>query len=140
MDLQQPFLEMPRLLLAGVLFILQRDLGPVGQPPHRLREINVLVFLDEGEHVAALVAAEAMEDLAVGIDVEAGALLLVKRAERDEVGPGALERQVRPDHIHDVAGSADLFKGRRGKQAGHSVYNRSRYGLEHRERRCACRV
>ena len=37
-DLQQPFLEMPRLLLAGVLLILQRNLGPVGQPPHRLGE------------------------------------------------------------------------------------------------------
>src|ERR1035441_10097585 len=131
---------MPRLLLAGALLILQRNLGPVGHPPHRLREINVLVLLDECEHVAALVAAEAMEYLAVGVDVETGSLLFVKRAEGDEIGPGALEGQVRPDHIHDVTGSADLLEGRRRKQAGHSLNLESRYGPKHMARNHPCRA
>jgi len=133
-DLQQPFLEMPRLLLPRVLLILERNFRPVRQPAHRLREVNVLVFLDEGEHVAALMTAEAMEDLAMGVDVEARRLLLVKRAERDEVGSGSLERQVRPDHIHDVAGSADLFAGRGRKQASHNLKRNLNPGLGERLR------
>src|ERR1035437_4943477 len=131
---------MPRLLLAGILLEFQRYLRPVGQPPYRLGEVYVLEFLDEAEHVPALVAAEAMENLAVGIDVEAGGLLFVKRAERDEIGPGALERHVRPDHIHDVAGSADLFEGCGREQASHTLNLSSRTSRSVGQMAQRCRV
>ena len=98
-----------RLLGAGVVLVLQRDPGALGEAGERLDEGDVLVVLDEAEDVAALVAAEAMEDLLRGVHVEARRLLLMERAERDEVGAGALERQVSADDIDDVARGADLF-------------------------------
>src|SRR5438874_5140275 len=85
------------------------------------RETNVLVFLEEGEHVAALVTAEAMKDLAVWVDVETRALLFVERAERDEIGAGSFEREIRADDINDVAGGADLFECCRGEESSHEV-------------------
>src|SRR5262249_31988376 len=45
MDLQQLILNVPGLLLARTLLILQRYLGPFGQSPHGFRKINILVFL-----------------------------------------------------------------------------------------------
>ena len=112
---------MPGLLLAAALFIFQGDFSPISQPPHRFGEVDAFVFLDEREHVAAFMAAKAMENLLVRIDVEAGSLFFVKRAQRNEVGPGALEGKIGADDIHDVTGSTDLFAGRRGKQASHGI-------------------
>ena len=96
---------------AGVVFKFQRNFRAFGQPAHGVHEADVFVFLDEGEDVAALVAAEAVENLLVRIDVEAGRFFLVKRAKRGEVGAGAFQRQIRADDIHDVAGGADVFEG-----------------------------
>ena len=110
-DLQQLVLEMARLLFAGVVVEFERNFRALGQPAHGVHEADVLVFLDEGEHVAALVAAEAVENLLVRIDVEARRLFLVKRAERGEVRAGLFQRQIRADDIHDVAGGADAFEG-----------------------------
>ena len=62
-----------------------------------------------------------MEDLALGVDVEARALLLVEGAEGHEIGPRAFERHVRADHVHDVAGSADAFTGCGGEKTGHCL-------------------
>src|SRR5262249_2614539 len=115
--LQQPVFEVPRLLLTRALFVLQGYPRPVRQSPHSLGKVEVLVLLHEGEHIAALMASEAVKNLALRADVEAGRLLLVKRAEGDEIRTRALQRQVGPDNLHDVAGSADLFTGRGGNQA-----------------------
>ena len=93
----------------------------VSQSAHCFREINAFVRLDESEDVAAFVAAEAMEDLEVGIDVEAWGFFFVKRAKGDEVGASAFEGEVGPDDIHDVAGGTDLFEGGRRKQARHEI-------------------
>ena len=67
---------MPRLLRGWILIHLQRNLGAIGEAAHRVHKTDVLVFLDEAEHVPALVTAEAMEDLFVRIDVELGISLL----------------------------------------------------------------
>src|SRR5258706_4018274 len=112
---------MTGLLLAATLLIFQGDFGPVRQPPNCFREVDAFIYLDEREHVAAFMAAEAMENLLVRIDVETGGLFFVKRAQGNEVGPGALEGKIGADDIHDVTGSTDLFAGRRGKQASHGI-------------------
>ena len=119
-NVEQLILEMPRFLRAGRVLKFQRNFRALREPAHGVHEADVLVFLDEGEHVAALVAAEAMEDLLVRIDVEARRLFLMKRAERGEVRAGFFQRQIRADDVHDVAGGADLLAGRGGKESGHA--------------------
>src|SRR5438477_8683735 len=112
---------MPGFLLSPGLFIFKRYFGPICQPPDGLGKINAFVFLDEREHIAAFVAAKAMENLLVRIDVEAGSFFFVKWAQGNEVRPGALEGKIGTDDIHDVTGSTDLFAGRGGKKAGHGI-------------------
>ena len=119
-NLEQLVLEMARLLFAGVLVEFQGNFGAFGQPADGVHEPDVFVFLDEGENVAALVAAEAVENLFMRIDVEAGGLFLVKRAEGGEVGAGLFQRQIRPDDVHNVAGGANAFAGCGGKRASHA--------------------
>ena len=121
-DLEQLVLEMARLLFDGGLVEFQGDLRAFGQPADGVHEPDVFVFLDEGEHVAALVAAEAVENLFMRIDVEAGRLFLVKRAEGGEVGARLFQRQIRADDVHDVAGGADAFASCGGKRAGHACW------------------
>ena len=118
-DVEQLILEMPRFLRAGRVLKFQRNLCALGQPPHGVHEADVLVILDEGEHVAALVAAEAMENLLVRIDVEAGRFFLVERTERGEVRAVFFQRHIRADDIHDVAGGANLFARGGRKETGH---------------------
>ena len=89
-DFEQPVLEVARLLFAGVLVEFEGNFGAFGEPADGVHEADVFVFLDEGEHVAALVAAEAVENLPVRIDVEARRLFLVKRAKRNEICAGTL--------------------------------------------------
>ena len=119
-DLQQPILEVPSLLLRGILVVLQRNVRPLGQAADGLWEIQVLEVLDKPEHIATLMTAETMEDLAVWINVKAWALLPVEGAKRHEIGARSLERQVGADHIHDVTRGADLLEVFLGKHASHS--------------------
>ena len=100
---------------AGLRF--EGDAGAFGQAADGVHEINVLIFANEGENVAALVAAEAMKELALGADVEAGGFFLVEGAEGDEVGAGAFEGDVAADDVHNIAGGADLFDWWRGKSS-----------------------
>ena len=51
------------LALAGGHLELDRDAGPLSQSLHHLDEIKVLELAQKREHVAALVAAEAVENL-----------------------------------------------------------------------------
>ena len=122
-NLKQLILEMVRLPFAGALVEFERNLGAVGETADGIQEADIFVFPDKGEHVATLVAAEAMENLPVGIDVEAGGFFLVKRAEGDEVCPRLFQRQTCADDVHDVAGGADAFEdcGRNG--AGHAGFS-----------------
>lgn len=110
-DVQQLFLEMAGFLGGGVILELEWNLGALGEAADGVHEADVFVFFDEGEDIAALVAAEAMENLFVRIDVEAGRFLLMERAERGEVGAGALQIQITADDIDDVIGGTNTFAG-----------------------------
>ena len=85
-NLEQLVLEMARLLFAGVFVEFKGNFCAVGETAHGIHETDVFVFLDEGENIAPLVAAKAMKNLPVRIDVEARRLFLVKRAKRNEIG------------------------------------------------------
>src|SRR5438128_2730082 len=112
---------MPDLLLAGLVVELQRDMGAFGQAPHCIHERNIFVILHEAEHVAPFVTPEAVKNLPVRIDVEAGALLLMKRAKGHKIRARPFEREVAADDIDDVTGSANLFEGCRSDQSGHAL-------------------
>ena len=118
-NLQQRFFKMPRLLLAGGVVELEGNARALGQTAHRLDKREVLVLLDELENVAALVAAETVEDLALLIDIEARGLFAVERAQGGPIGPVALQGHVRANDLDNLAGGADLLKGSGRKQAGH---------------------
>jgi len=78
------------------------DVERAGQRLERLGERQPLDLHQEGEDVAALPAAEALVDLARRVDVEAGSLLAVERAEALERGAGGAERDVAPHDVDDV--------------------------------------
>ena len=120
-DLEETLLQVPGVGPARLLLQFKRYPCPLRQPPNRVGKVQVLVFLDKGEDVAAFVAAEAMENLFVRVDVEAGGLLPVEGAKRDEIGPGAFERHITSDHLDNVAGSPNLFERRRRNEAAHDA-------------------
>jgi hypothetical protein len=68
----------------------------------------VLVLLQEGDGIAALAAAEALEDAQVGTDVEARRLLVVEGAEAEVARAFALERHEFAHHLLDAHGVLDL--------------------------------
>ncbi len=86
---------MAGLGLAGLLLEVEGDVRAFGEAADGVGEIDALVFFDKGEDVAAFVAAEAVENLLVGVDVEAGGFLLMEGAEGDEVGAGAFQGKER---------------------------------------------
>ena len=86
------------------------DVGPFGQPLHGLHVGEVLDLLQEGEHVAALVAAEAVVVATAGADLERRGLLVVERAQPLEVAAaGVAQRHVLADDLLDATGVADPF-------------------------------
>ncbi len=63
----------------------------------------------EVEHRAAHAASEAMKKSALGIDRKRRRLLIVERAEADEVAAGAPQAHVRADNLDDIGARAHLF-------------------------------
>ena len=63
----------------GEFALGQRDAGFCATAADGFREADVFDFLDEGEDVAVLVAAEAVEELAAGVDGEGRASFLCGR-------------------------------------------------------------
>ena len=59
------------------------DPGPAREHARGFRERNALEQLNELDRVAALPAAEALEEAAIGMDVKRGRVLGMKRAEPD---------------------------------------------------------
>lgn len=85
---------------------------------NRLGETDVLDFLDEGEDVAVLVAAEAIEELAAGVNAEGRSLLFMEGAEAGVVlGASFAESDVVANDLDDVG---LLFDGL-GEVVGHGV-------------------
>ena len=75
-----------------VLLVVQFDMVFVRKQLHRLAEVDVLLFLDEFEHVAAQTAAKTMPYAERRPHVEAAGLLVVERAQAHE-GTGSRRLQ-----------------------------------------------
>src|SRR5262249_42711118 len=81
-----------------------------GERAHGLHERHTAHPHEEGEGVAAGVAAEAMKEAALGIDVKRRRLLGMERAEPDESSPALLERDVLGDHRGEIDPPLDLLE------------------------------
>src|SRR5215210_4497133 len=80
-QLVQPLAPLTRTVGVGRrLLVLERNAEAVCEPLDRAGEVEVLRLLDERDQVAALPAAEAVEELVGGIDREARRPLLVEGA------------------------------------------------------------
>ena len=88
--------EMPPLRL------LDGDSRPIGEHFQGLAELDPLHFHHEAEDVAADVADPALERLPLGIDLEAGAGVVVPGAQADVVAALATQLDVAADQIDDV--------------------------------------
>ena len=95
---------------SALLFDLDPDFG--GERPRGFGKLEPFVLHQEAEDVAALAASEAVEDLPVGVDVEARRLLVVEGAESLPVRPGLLQLDVAGDEGDDVRPVSDFLDGR----------------------------
>src|SRR5580658_3609705 len=93
------------LLSAAGLVDLDRNAGSLGQHTNGLAKGVPLDPLEEREYVAALLAAEAMVETRVGIDVEARRLFLVKGAQPDEPAAALFQRRHALRHDSDDVGA-----------------------------------
>ena len=85
-------------------------------------EVDVLVLLDEREHVARLVAAEALVAPGLLADVERRRLLGVERAQPDPVAPDLAQRDELADDVddrHRRAQPLDVVVGDRHRRRGY---------------------
>ena len=99
-------------LRRGPCLLLEGDAGALGEGAHGLGERGAFVLHDEVDGAALFLAPEAVEVAAVGVDVEAPRLLLVKRTQPDEGFPAALERgHALGDERDDVRSVADEGDG-----------------------------
>ena len=111
---------------AGVL-VAQLDAEPGGQLLDRLLEGEVLDALEEVDDVAADLAAEAVVETLGGGDVEAGAALLVERAEALEAAaPGGAQGDVVADDLGDAGHVAHPCDVVVADAAGHARESRWR--------------
>ena len=102
----------PALRPARLLGIGGREVHPCvrGELFDRLAEAASLELHDELDRVARDPAAEAVEHLLVGHDVEARRLLAVERAQPFPVVPALLERDAPLHDLHDIRAIAELLK------------------------------
>ena len=99
-DDQQRFAFQSLLLLVdGFLTFLHLDTVLPAQPSYGLRVGHVFMVHQEGNHVASLMAAEAVEHAAVGCNGERRCLLLMEGTQRTIDGATFLERQKLGHHI-----------------------------------------
>ena len=89
------------------LLLVELDVGPVGEQPHRVRELHVVDLHHEAEYVAAQPAAEAVPQLSGRIDLERGRLLPVERTQPPEQPALGLEQDSLVDERDEVGGVAD---------------------------------
>jgi hypothetical protein len=105
-----------RFFRRGEFPLGKRDAALLRNSADGFGESDIFDFLDEGEDVAVLVAPEAVEELAAGVDGEGGRLFFVERTEAGEVlGSGLLKSHVVADDFDDVG----LFFDVLGEVGGH---------------------
>jgi hypothetical protein len=88
--------------------LLDGDARALGEHAHRLGEGAALDLHDEVDGAAALLAAEAVEEAALGVDVEARRLLLVEGAEAGERAAATRELDRLADEGDEVGALLDL--------------------------------
>ncbi len=98
-----------RLWIAYFTVVGELDARLLGAVFQGFRERPPLVLHEEGEYISSLAAAEAVEELAVGVDIKRRRLLGMKRAESDEIVPASTQRHILADHRDDVGGLFDLI-------------------------------
>ena len=106
---QQPLTPAPvALVVVRALRVLELDAIPVGQHLDRLDEVEPLRLLHEREHVAALLAAEAVVGLPLRADGEARRPLVVERAAARVARADLAQLDARTDDLDDVRRRPDL--------------------------------
>src|SRR5439155_24280733 len=106
----QPLLAPPPLLVLGrALLVLELDAVAIGQRLDGLGKVESFRLADEGDEVAALAAAEAVEELVGGVHGEARRPLLVERAAAGPARPDAAERRSCRDDLDHVGGRDHLL-------------------------------
>ena len=80
----------------------QLNAGPIGQHFQGLAELDAFHLHHEAEDVAADVAHPALERLPLGVDLQAGAAVVVPGAEADVVAALAAQLDMAADQIDDV--------------------------------------
>ncbi|MBP1779825.1 MAG: hypothetical protein H6Q86_5836 [candidate division NC10 bacterium] len=86
----------------------ERHPRPVRQKPDRLHEAETFVLHQKRDGVSAFPAAEAVEDLPLGIDHERWGFLRVERAQALVRPPRRAQREVRSDELHDIGPPEDF--------------------------------
>ena len=106
----------------AAVFVVQFEPDAGGHPLDRFGERGVVHLLQEAEHVAVFAASEAVVAAHLRSHVEAGAALVVERAEAlERADSGALERDVVSDDIRDVDPRAQFVEVRASDQACHGT-------------------
>ncbi len=91
----------------------------LGYGAHGFGEADVFHLLDEGEDVAGLVAAEAVVELAAGVDGEGGGLFFVEGAEAGVVLRAGFAQ---PDVVADDVDDVGLLLDGLGEVGGHAGF------------------
>src|SRR5437762_4388652 len=105
--------------------LLELDARPLGEEEQGAALVGLLDQLDEGEDVAFALASEAVPGLALRVDVEAGAVLLVEWTQPPVVLVALREADMLLDDLDQVDLGLDLREGVIGRQGGHAHYSAS---------------
>ena len=92
--------------------------GPFGQVSDGVGKIEIFLFHDKLDHAAALVTAEAIENLFVRGHGKGGRLFGVEGTQAEEVGPLAGQVHILAHHLLDGVAGGQLVKKRRRKGHG----------------------
>ena len=87
---------------AAAFLVFDRHAVALADGLHGLGEVELFGLADEGDDVAGLAAAEALEEAIVGVDVEGRRLFVVERTEAFEAPAGLAQGDGPGDDIHDV--------------------------------------
>lgn len=85
-----------------------------GKGTGRFGKGQAIVFHQEGDGIAALLAPKAMKDLPIGIDIERRRLLVMERTKPLPISAGLLEFNVAGDQTNNVGSISDLMDRRFG--------------------------
>src|SRR5262245_45256446 len=97
----------------GRLLLLRSklDAGPVGQHLQGLAKIAALALHYEAKDIAADIADPALPRLPVGIDLQAGAAVVMPRAAAHKAAAGSAQLEVLAHQLDDIRRLADLLLG-----------------------------